>query len=89
VREWAADATTIVLVALAIEALLIARLAGPRRTDLLVGLLPGVFLVLGVRFAIEGQPEAMLASLAASLPAHLVDLRRRLRPAAGAKAGAI
>jgi hypothetical protein len=85
IGEMAALGVDIVLAALAIEAALIAAFTRNRRADLLIGLLPGLFLVLAVRFALYGAALPMLASLTAALPAHLLDLRRRMKPPAGGK----
>lgn len=72
-------AIDLVLVVLAIEALAIALLGGPKRALLLGALLPGLFLLLALRAALVGAPWQLVALLlAASLPAHLLDLRRRL-----------
>ena len=49
-----------------------------RRLDLLIALLPGLFLVLALRFALTGANVLWIAGcLAASFPVHLLDLRRR------------
>ncbi len=79
--EWFASgrAIDLVLLVLAIEAALIAWFAGARRWSLLVGLVPGAFLLLALRAALAQAPWQLVALLvAASLPAHLLDLRRRL-----------
>jgi hypothetical protein len=79
--DWFASgrAVDLVLLVLAIEALAIARFAGARRGALLGALVPGLFLLLALRAALVGGPWQLVALLlAASLPAHLLDLRRRL-----------
>ncbi len=79
--EWftSGRAVDLVLVVLALEALLIAAFAGARRGALLGALVPGLFLLLALRAALTGAPwPAVALFLALSLPAHLVDLRRRL-----------
>jgi len=44
----------------------------------LIALLPGLFLVLALRFALTGAHVLWIAGcLAASFPVHLLDLRRR------------
>jgi hypothetical protein len=46
--------------------------------DVLIGLLPGVFLMLGMYYAVLGRPWYWLAGcLIGSLAAHTIDLRRR------------
>jgi len=69
----------LVLAVLALEALLIARFAGPARGALLLGLLPGLLLLLALRAAlVDAGWMWVVGLLALSLPAHLMDLRRRL-----------
>lgn len=79
--DWFASgrAIDLVLLVLVIEAALIARFAGARRWSLLVGLVPGAFLLLALRAALAQAPWQLVALLVtSSLPAHLLDLRRRL-----------
>lgn len=72
-------AVDLVLAVLALEALLILLFARARRRDLLLGLVPGLFLLLALRAALAGAGWAWIAGLVAlSLPFHLADLRRRL-----------
>ncbi len=56
-------------------------LIGARRTDMssaLLALLPGAMMVLAARAALTGADWPWVAAaLAASLPVHLADLRRR------------
>jgi hypothetical protein len=73
-------AIDLVFLVLALEAVAIAWATGPRRGALLLSLLPGAFLLLALRAALGGWGwEAVAGFLALSLPAHLADLRRRLR----------
>jgi hypothetical protein len=72
-------AVDVVLAVLAIEMLLVALLGGRKRQTLLLALLPGLFLLLALRAAITDAPWPFIALfLALSLPAHLLDMRRRL-----------
>ncbi|MFN7173704.1 MAG: hypothetical protein ACK4MT_03225 [Thermaurantiacus tibetensis] len=81
-------AVDLVLAVLALEALLLLAFAGRRRADLLLALLPGLFLLLAVRAALAGAGwQVVAACLAAALPAHLADLWRRLRRAAAEGSG--
>lgn len=81
--EWltSARAIDLVLAVLAVEALLfLALVRGRKRLDLLFSLVPGLFLLLALRSALAGAPWAVVAGLLAlSLPAHLLDVGRRLR----------
>ena len=71
-------AVDLVLAVLAIEALW---LWSRGRGDLLGALLPGALVVLGLRAALTGAGWPIVALwLAASFPAHIHDLRRRLAP---------
>jgi hypothetical protein len=73
-------AVDLILAVMVIEYLALApRQAAPeRRMDLLIALLPGLFLVLALRAALTGAPILWIAGcLAASFPVHLLDLRRR------------
>lgn len=74
-------AIDLVLAVLALEALLILLITrGQKRRDVLLALVPGLFLMLAVRAALAGAPWQTIAALVAlSLPAHLLDLGRRLR----------
>jgi hypothetical protein len=79
--EWVASGLVVdlVLAVMALEALLIALFAGRRRGALLLGLLPGLVLLLALRAALVGAGWMWVAGLLAlSLPFHLADLRRRL-----------
>ena len=68
-------AVDLVLAVLLVEAVV---LVARRRATMLTALLPGVFILLGLRAALTqaGWPW-VAAALAASFPAHLVDLYRR------------
>ena len=58
----------------------LAWLGGARRATLLGALVPGLFLLLALRAALTGAPwQAVALFLALALPAHLLDLGRRLR----------
>ena len=73
-------AVDLILGVMALEYLVFApRQAEPaRRMDLLIALLPGLCLVLALRFALTGAHVLWIAGcLAASFPVHLMDLRRR------------
>lgn len=73
-------AVDLVLFVLAVEAGAIAWLGGARRATLLGALVPGLFLLLALRAALTGAPwQAVALFLALALPAHLLDLGRRLR----------
>ncbi len=71
-------AIDLVLAVLVVE---FAWLVSARRTDswsALLALLPGALMVLAARAALTGAPWPWVAAaLAASLPVHLADLRRR------------
>lgn len=72
-------AVDIVLIVLAIEAVLLRR-AGWPWTDVATTLLPAALILLGTRAALVGAHWTLVAlPLAASLPVHLADLRRRTR----------
>ncbi|WP_448582652.1 hypothetical protein [Thermaurantiacus sp.] len=80
--DWFASGRVVdlVLLVLAVEALAIARFAGGRRSELFGALLPGLFLLLALRAALTDAPWPLIALLlAAALPSHLIDLKRRLR----------
>lgn len=71
-------AVDLILAVLVIEALWL--IAGRRRgwRDVTLALLPGALLMLALRAALTGGGwQAVAFWLAASLPAHLADLRRR------------
>ncbi len=73
--HWAID---LVIACLAVEAIVLAMWFGrPRIVTVLTALLPGLFLLLALRAALNDAPWVMAAFLAASLPAHVVDLLRR------------
>lgn len=81
--EWLAAlfasgrAVEMVMAVMAAEAvLLVAR--GQRLTSVLLLLLPGAFMLLGVRAALVGAPWwAVALPLTLSFPVHLLDLKRR------------
>ncbi len=81
--DWFASgrAIDLVLAVLALEALLFLFLTrGTRRRDLLLALVPGLFLLLALRASLTGAPWQVIAALVAlSLPAHLLDIGRRIR----------
>lgn len=71
-------AIDIVLGFVAVEALLLAFWKKWGGAEILGALLPGVFLLLGVRAALTDAPWFVVSLwITASLPAHLLDLRRR------------
>lgn len=71
-------AADLLIAVLALEAAVL--LLWLKRRDLLVALLPGLCLVLALRAALTGAGWGVVALwLAASLPAHIWDMRRRLR----------
>jgi hypothetical protein len=71
---WAID---VALAAVAVEALLLARVAKLR--EVVATLAAGVLLMLAVRFALSGQPGWAVAFVAASGPAHGWDVVRRFK----------
>jgi hypothetical protein len=74
------NAALLVLVVMAVEALVIARILKGGAGPVLLGLLPGLCLVLALRAALAGDAaEWILFWIAASLPVHLADLRNRIR----------
>lgn len=73
-------AVDLILSVMVVEYLIFAprQIEAARRLDLLIALLPGLFLVLALRFALTGAHVLWIAGcLAASFPVHLLDLRRR------------
>lgn len=72
---WLAD---VVLLALALEAAWLAWRQKRSAVDVLLILGPGAVLVLALRLALGGADWPWIgATLAASLPLHLLDLKRR------------
>ena len=70
-------AVDIVLGVMAAEALLLVA-RGQRWTSVLLVLLPGAFMLLGVRAALTGAPWwAVAVPLTLSFPVHVLDLHRR------------
>ena len=63
-----------------VEALIIFALRRSRAGSLIIGLLPGLCLMLALLTAVQGGDWRMIAFwMTASLPFHLADLRLRLR----------
>lgn len=70
-------AVDIVLAVMMVEALALIAL-GRRATTVVIAVLPGALILLAVRAALTGAGWPWVAvALAASFPAHVLDLRRR------------
>jgi hypothetical protein len=61
-----------------LEALAILVWQRANRKALLIGLLPGLALMLAVKAALSGSGMLVVLCLTAALPLHLIDLRMRL-----------
>ena len=70
----------LVIIVIAIEAVLLLAFRRKGVVPILLGLLPGLCLMLALRAALAGAGWQMIAFwISASLPCHLTDLRNRLR----------
>jgi hypothetical protein len=74
------DAILLVLAVLAVEALVVGLILKGKAGPILLGLLPGLCLVLALRASILDQSVQWIGFwITASLPAHLADLRNRMK----------
>ncbi|WP_219894894.1 hypothetical protein [Aquisediminimonas profunda] len=83
-RHWleSGDAILLVIAILCAEALGIALLLQRKSLPVLIGLAPGLCLALALYTALSGADILWTGLwLTSSLPAHLFDLRRRIRAA--------
>jgi hypothetical protein len=84
--EWArtflesGNAALLVVAVMAAEALIVTYILKGKAGPVLLGLLPGLCLVLALRAALVGDGALWIGFwISASLPAHLADLRNRIR----------
>lgn len=74
------DGILLVVVVLALEAMLVMLVLRRKAGPILLGLLPGLCLALALRAAILDQGAEWIGFwITASLPAHLADLRNRIK----------
>lgn len=74
----AARIADLVLIVMAIQASILIARAPSRAIDVLSVMMPGAFLTLALRAALNGEPWLTVALwVALSGPAHVYDLRRR------------
>ncbi len=80
--QWveSGNAITLTVGVIAAEILILAMWRGKRAATVILGLVPGLCLMLALRAAIIGQGAEWIGMwLTASLPAHVLDLRLRLK----------
>ncbi len=83
-RHWleSGNAVLLVIAVVIVEALVLVLVLKSRSRPIIVGLVPGLCLMLALRAALSGQSAEWVGLwLTAALPAHLVDLYIRVKSA--------
>jgi hypothetical protein len=76
------NAVLLMIAIILVEIIVLAFVLKARSRSIIIGLIPGLCLMLALRAAILGQDAVWIGLwLTASLPAHLIDLYGRMRAA--------